>query len=311
MSTYLLRRFLQTIPVLIGVALISFALSEASGKPVRAMLGQSVSPDVKAKVEAFYGYDKPAPVRFARYINGLLHGDMGVSITKHGTPVGGMIAGGMRVTLKLALGSMIVAVVFGLLSGLLSAWRPNSVIDYASSASAAIGISFPAFFLAMLMLLVFAVKLQWFPLGGYEDGKIQYLVLPCLTLGLITTASIARLSRNCLLETLSQDYIRTGQAKGLSEWKVLLGHALPNALVPVVTIIGNDFAALLCGAVLTETVFGLPGIGRVLNEAIFARDLPVVMGCCMFLAIIFVMMNLLVDVAYAFLDPRIQHEAKA
>jgi len=311
MSTFLLRRFLQTIPVLIGVALISFALSEASGNPVRGMLGQSVTPDVRAKVEAFYGYDKPRHVRFGRYIGGLLHGDMGVSITKHGTPVSSMIANGMRVTLKLALGSMIVAVVCGLLSGLLSAWRPNSVIDYASSVAAAIGISFPAFFLAMLMLLVFSVKLRWFPLAGYEEGQIKYLVLPCLTLGLITMASIARLSRNCLLETLSQDYIRTGQAKGLSEWKVLLGHALPNALVPVVTIIGNDFATLLCGAVLTETVFGLPGIGSVLNQAIFSRDLPVVMGCCMFLAVVFVMMNLLVDVTYAFLDPRIQQGADA
>lgn len=311
MSTYLLRRFLQTIPVLIGVALISFALSEASGSPVRAMLGQSVSPDVKAKVEAFYGYDQPRYIRFGRYISGLVRGDMGVSINKHGVPVSGMILNGMRVTLKLALGSMIVAVVFGLLSGLLSAWRPNSIIDYASSVAAAIGISFPAFFLAMLMLLVFAVHLKWFPLAGYEDGKIQYLVLPCLTLGLVTTASIARLSRNCLLETLSQDYIRTGQAKGLSEWKVLLGHALPNAMVPVITIIGNDFATLLCGAVLTETVFGLPGIGSVLYQAIFARDLPVVMGCCMFLAVVFVIMNLLVDVAYAFLDPRIQHGAHA
>jgi peptide/nickel transport system permease protein len=313
MTTFILRRFLQTIPVLFGVALISFILSEASGDPIRGMLGQSVDPDVKARIEEYYGYGPKfsRTDRFLRYMKGIASGNLGYSIVKHGVPVNTMIANAMKVTLKLALGAMVVATVFGVMSGLFSAWRPYSLIDYSSSAAAAVGISFPAFFLGMLLLLVFAVRFPIFPVGGYEEGRIQYLVLPCLTLGLITTASIARLTRNCMLETLSHDFIRTGRAKGLREWPVLLGHALPNALVPVVTIIGADFAALLSGAVLTETIFGLPGVGSVLYESVLRRDLPVVMACCMVLAAIFVFVNFIVDVSYAFLDPRIQHEAKA
>jgi peptide/nickel transport system permease protein len=311
MYAFILRRFLQTIPVLFGVALISFALSEASGDPIRGMLGQSVDPDVQNKIRAYYGYDQPRHVRFFKYMKGVVTGDLGYSIIKHGMPVNKMIANGMKVTVKLALGAMVIAIVFGVLSGLLSAWRPYSLIDYGSSAAAAVGISFPAFFLGMLLLLVFAVRFPFFPIGGYEEGKIQYLILPCVTLGLITTASIARLTRNCMLETLSQDYIRTGRAKGLREWPVLLGHALPNALVPVITIIGGNFAALLSGAVLTETIFGLPGVGSIMYEGVLRRDLPVVMGSCMALATIFVFVNFIVDVSYAFLDPRIQHETKA
>jgi len=193
------------------------------------------------------------------------------------------------------------------LAGVLSAWKPDSIVDYTASVFSAAGVSFPAFFLAMLLMLVFAVNLKLFPIGGYQEGQIRFMILPCLSLGLISMASIARLSRNCVLEAMSQDYIRSGRAKGLNRWTVLLSHALPNALVPVVTIIGGDFASLLVGAVLTETVFGLPGLGLVLNNAIFNRDLPVVMGCCIFSALLFVIMNLLVDISYAFLDPRIRH----
>jgi peptide/nickel transport system permease protein len=218
-----------------------------------------------------------------------------------------MIVTGMKVTLKLALGAMIVATLLGVFSGIVSALRPNSLIDYSSSAFAALGISFPAFFLGMLFMLVFAVKLKLLPIGGYVEGDVRYLILPCISLGLISTASIARLTRNCLIETLSQDYIRTGRAKGLGEVPVLLGHGLPNALVPVVTVVGNDFASLLVGAVLTETVYGLPGIGSVIYKAIFERDLPVVMGTCIFCALIFVFINLVVDISYALLDPRIRY----
>lgn len=307
MSTYLLRRLFQAIPVILGVAMIAFVFSEMSGNPVRALLGQSTSAETIRKVKEFYGYDKPGPQRFISYIGRLSRGDLGVSIANHAKPVTEMILNGMKVTLKIALGAMIVATFIGILSGILSAWRPDSLLDYASSVFAAIGISFPAFFLAMLFLLVFSVRLKWFPIGGYEEGEIRYLVLPCLSLGLICTASISRLTRNCLLEMLSHDYVRTGRAKGLGEWTVLLGHALPNALVTVVTVVGNDFAGLLTGAVLTETVYGLPGVGSVIYKAIFERDLPVVMGCCIFCALLFVVINLLVDVSYAFLDPRIRY----
>jgi len=307
MTTYLLRRLLQVFPVILGVALIAFALSQLSGSPIRGLLAQSTNPETIRKVTEFYGFDRPWYERFAKYMSNLAHGDMGVSILNHGQPVRDMIFDGMGVTLKLTLGAMIFATVTGMLSGILSSWRPYSVVDYTSSIMAALGVSFPAFFLGMMMMMVFAVQLKIFPVGGYRAGEIRYLVLPCLTLGLISTASISRLTRNCMLETLSQDYVRSARAKGLSEWPVLLGHALPNALVPVVTIVGNDFASLLVGAVLTETVFNLPGMGSVISSAIFGRDLPVVMGCCVVFALIFIAFNLVVDLSYAFLDPRIRH----
>jgi peptide/nickel transport system permease protein len=307
MWKYVFRRFLQAIPVILGVALISFALSELSGDPIRGLLGQSTSPEVIRRVREFYGFDKPRPERFLIYITNLAHGNLGASIANHGTPVTTMIVDGMRVTVKLALGAFLFATFFGILAGVLSAWRPDSIVDYSASVFSALGVSFPAFFLAMLLMLVFSVRMKLFPIGGYEEGQIRYLILPCFSLGLISMASIARLSRNCMLEALSQDYVRSGRAKGLDKITVLLAHALPNALVPVVTVIGGDFASLLVGAVLTETVFGLPGLGSVLNNAIFSRDLPVVMGCCVFSAILFVGINLLVDISYAFLDPRIRH----
>ena len=307
MWKYVFRRFLQAIPVILGVALISFALSELSGSPIRALLGQSTSPEIIRRVTEFYGFDKPRPERFMIYLINLCHGNLGASISNHGEPVTNMILDGMRVTVKLAMGAMLFATFFGILAGVLSAWKPDSFVDYTASVFSAAGVSFPAFFLAMLLMLVFAVNLKLFPIGGYQEGQIRYMILPCLSLGLISMASIARLSRNCVLEAMSQDYIRSGRAKGLNRWTVLLSHALPNALVPVVTIIGGDFASLLVGAVLTETVFGLPGLGLVLNNAIFNRDLPVVMGCCIFSALLFVVMNLLVDISYAFLDPRIRH----
>jgi peptide/nickel transport system permease protein len=307
MSTYLLRRILQVIPVIIGVALIAFILSELSGSPIRGLLGQSTNPETIRKVTEFYGLDKPWYLRFVTYMGNLVHGDLGVSILNHGQPVRELIVNGMGVTFKLSLGAVIFATVIGVSLGILSAWKPNSLLDYASSVAAAIGVSFPTFYLGMLLMIVFAGALKWFPFGGYREGELRYLALPCLTLGLISTASIARLTRNCMLETLSQDFIRSGRAKGLRKMMVLLGHALPNALVPVVTIVGNDFAGLLVGAVLTETVFSLPGMGSVISSAIFGRDLPVVTGCCVVFAVIFIVINLIVDVSYAFLDPRIRH----
>lgn len=307
MWTYICRRVFQTVPVLAGVALIAFTFSELSGDPVRALLGQHTSPEIVQKVRAYYGFDRPRSERFLSYLVKLAHGDLGVSIEKNGMPVTQIIGSGMRVTFTLALGAMLFAVLMGLSLGIASARRPNGIVDYSSSAIAALGVSFPAFLLAMLLLLVFAVRLRWFPVGGYEEGNLRHLILPCLALGMISTASIARLTRNCILETLTQDYVRSSRAKGLGEWRALLGHALPNALVPIVTIIGSDFGSLLTGAVLTETVFGLPGIGLQMATAIFSRDLPVVMGCCVVMALIFVTVNLVVDLSYAFLDPRIRY----
>jgi peptide/nickel transport system permease protein len=295
------------VPVLLGVALIAFIFSELSGDPIRAVLGEHTTPEIEAKVRAHYGFDKPRSERFLIYVGNLARGNLGVSIHKQGAPVNEIIGAGMRVTFLLALGAVLFAILMGVSLGIASARRPYGMVDYASSAVAALGVSFPAFLLGMLLLMVFAVHLGWFPVGTYEPGELKYLVLPCVSLGLISTASIARLTRNCILEALNQDYVRSSRAKGLGEWRALLGHALPNALVPIITIIGADFGSLLTGAVLTETVFGLPGIGQQMANAIFARDLPVVMGCCVVMALIFVTVNLLVDLSYAFLDPRIRY----
>jgi len=306
MGTYILRRILQTIPVLIGVALIAFLLTDLSGSPIRQMMGAHANPDTIAKIKQHLGYDQPLYKRFFNHLNNLVHGDLGVSVVKDGKSVSTMVVEAMQVTAKVTLGAIFLAATLGIALGILSAWRPNSAIDYGSSVLATIGISFPAFFLGMLLMLAFSFTLHWFPIG-YEPGSLRHLILPCTTLGLLSTASISRLTRNCMLETLSQEYIRSARAKGLGGWIVLLGHAFPNALVPVVTVIGNDFAGLFAGAILTETVFQIPGMGTVIAEAIFSRDLPVVMGCCVVFAFILVTINIIVDVLYAFLDPRIRH----
>jgi ABC-type dipeptide/oligopeptide/nickel transport system permease component len=307
MATFLLRRILQAVPVLLGVAIIAFLLTKASGDPVRRLLGSHATPATVKRVQAYYGFDKPWHQQFGAYLLHLAQGDLGASISKDGTAVTGIILDGLAVTLKITLGAFVLAVSLGLTLGVLSAWKPNSWIDYGSALLASLGISFPAFFLGMLLLLGFAVNWRLFPIGGYVEGSLRHLILPCITLGCISTASIARLTRTCLLETQSSDYVRSARAKGRGEWRVLLGHTFPNALVPVVTVIGGDFAGLLTGAVLTETVFNIPGIGTVMADAIFQRDLPVVMGCCLIFGVIFVFFNLVVDVLYAFLDPRIRH----
>ena len=201
---------------------------------------------------------------------------------------------------------MIIAVTLGLFSGSVSAYRPRSAIDYASAAAASVGVSIPAFWLAMLMILVFSVKLEWLPIPRAGQGQLKFLIIPIVTLGLISTSLIARLTRGCLLEALTQDYVRTAQAKGISRSSALMGHAFPNALVPIVTVIGTELAGLLSGAVLTETACALPGLGRVVFQAISERDHPVIIGGCLFFACVFVTANLLVDILYGFLDPENQ-----
>lgn len=307
MHTYILRRILQTLPVLAGVALIAFVFSELAGSPIRGLLGQSTTPDIRKKVEAYYGFDKPRYQRFYDYMLRLSKGDLGVSIVQNGEPVTKLLVSGLAVTVRLSLGAIVIAIVLGVSLGILAARRPNSLVDYGASVFASVGVSFPAFFLGMLLIMVFAVRLKLLPIGGYEEGQLKYLLLPCLSLGLISTASIARLTRNCMIEVLNKDYIRLARAKGVNENTAVLHHALTNALVPVITVIGSDFASLLTGAVLTETVFGLPGIGLKLSRAIFSHDLPVVMGACVVLSLVFVIANLIVDLSYSFLDPRIRY----
>lgn len=302
MALFIVRRLLQTLPVFIGIILICFALLKLSGDPVNLLVSPRASEMERQKVRERLGIDKPWYEQLGKYFTG----DLGKSY-RHARSVREMVLEGAAVTGRLALGAMTLAVALGLLSGLLSANRPRSFVDYASAAAASIGVSIPAFWLAMLLILVFAVKLEWLPLPRPGMGDLRYFVIPVVTLGLIYTSLIARLTRGCLLEALSQDYVRTASAKGLGRTHVMLGHAFPNALVPVVTVIGTEFAGLLTGAVLTETACALPGLGRVVFQAITERDHPVIIGGCLFFAFVFVSANLVVDVLYGLMDPRIRH----
>jgi ABC-type dipeptide/oligopeptide/nickel transport system permease component len=305
MGAFIVRRVLQSLPVFLGILIICFVLLKLAGDPVRVLVPEKAPEWQREKVRRQLGLDRPWFVQLGRYALGVVQGDLGSSY-RHHRPVREMIASGAFVTAKLALGAMVIAVSLGLLSGLLSAHRPRTLVDYASAAGASVGVSIPAFWLAMLLTLLLGVKLEWLPISDYEPGHIEYLVIPVLTLGLLSTALIARLTRNCVTEALTQDYVRTARAKGLGRLQALLGHAFPNALLPVVTVIGTNLAGLLAGAVLTETACSLPGLGRVTFQAILERDHPVILGSCLFCACIFVLLNLVVDVLYAFLDPRVR-----
>lgn len=303
MLTFVLRRLIQTLPVLLGIILICFTLLRFSGDPTNLLVSPHASAQERQIVRERFGLDRPWYEQLGKY----LRFDLGLSYQQQ-RPVSQIVMEAAVVTARLTLGAMIVAIAIGLTAGLISAYRPNSAFDYASAAAASVGVSIPAFWLAMLLILLFSVHLGWLPLpSASAPGELKYLVIPVVTLGLISTALIARLTRGCMLETLTQDYVRTAQAKGISRVKMLLGHALPNAMVPIVTVIGTNLAGLLTGAVLTETATSMPGLGRVIYTAISQRDHPVIMGGCLFFAVVFIAVNLAVDILYGLLDPRIRH----
>ena len=301
MLYFVLKRLLHSIPVFFGIVVICFVLLKASGDPVDVMAGPHATDQDRQNIREKFGLDKPWYLQLGRYLTG----NLGRSY-RHDRPVMDMILEGASVTVRLALGAMVVAVSFGLFAGILSASRPRSGIDYASAAMSSIGVSIPAFWMAMILTLIFAVKLEWLPIPRPATG-FRFLIIPVATLGLLCTSLIARLTRGCMLESLSQDYTRTARAKGVGRIRVLLGHAFPNVLVPIITVIGIEFAGLLNGAVLTETACSLPGLGRVIFQAISERDHPVIIGGCLFFAAVFVSTNLVVDILYGILDPRIGH----
>lgn len=303
MIRFILRRILQSIPVFFGIVIICFLLLKAAGDPVDLIASVRANVDERAKIREKFGLDKPWYVQLGRY----LKGDLGRSY-RHDRPVREMILEGAAVTFRLALGSMVVAVAIGLFSGIVSASRPRTAIDYASATASSIGVSVPAFWMAMILTLIFSVKLEWLPIPRPNTGLL-YMVIPVATLGLLSTALIARLTRGCMLEALSQDYTRSARAKGVGRLRVLLAHAFPNVMVPIITVIGIQFAGLLNGAVLTETACSLPGLGRVIFQAISERDHPVIIGGCLFFATVFVATNLVVDLLYGLLDPRITQHA--
>ena len=306
MAAYILRRILMLIPVLFGVALVSFSLLHlVPGDPAEILGGQEATAEDVARIRAEYGLDQPLVVQFGRFVWNAVRGDLGISIqTRH--PVKDLLLQRLSFTLQLSLVSILVASLIGLVAGIVSSVRQYSLFDTASMLGALFGISMPIFWLALLLILLFSVKLHWFPAGG--TGGLRHLILPAVALGSASAAVIARMTRASMLEVTRQDYIRTARATGYAEAVVIFRHALKNAMIPVLTVFGLEFGQMLGGAVLTETVFSLPGIGRLLVEGIFARDYQVVQGAMMVVATTFVLVNLLTDLAYAFVDPRIRYE---
>lgn len=309
MTSYILRRLFLMIPILWGVATIVFALMFiVPGDPARMLMGQHGDEQTLSQLRHELGLDRPVYVQYVRFLGRLLKGDLGTSYRQK-RPVAEIIRDRFPATARLAVSSMVIAIIIGIAAGILAARYRNSVWDWLVMVFSLSGISIPVFWLGMMLILLFASGLGWLPVGGYgKNGDLRHLFLPAISLAAVSIGYIARMMRSSMLEVIGKDYIRTARAKGLSEWAVVLHHALRNALIPVVTIIGINFASLLGGAVATETVFAWPGLGRAVVDAIRVRDLPVVEGCVIFLAVIFVLANLIVDLSYAWLDPRIRLE---
>ncbi len=306
MLRYILHRIAMLIPVLFGVTLVSFSLLHlVPGDPAEILGGQEATAEDIARIRKDYGLDRPLFVQYVHFVANAARGDLGISIqSRH--PVNELLFQRLAFTLQLSLFSILVASAIGLLAGIVSSTRQYSIFDNASMLGALFGISMPIFWLGLLLILVFAVKLHWLPSGG--TGGLRYFILPAIALGSASAAVIARMTRASMLEVTRQDYIRTARATGYRESVVIFRHGLKNAMIPVLTVFGLEFGTMLGGAVLTETVFSLPGIGRLLVEGIFMRDYPVVQGAMMVVATTFVLVNLLTDVAYALFDPRIRYE---
>jgi len=308
MHKYVIKRLLMLIPVIIGVSfLVFFIMSLAPGDTARMMLGEDAPIEAVEALREELGLNDPLLVRYANYMLDLLHGDLGTSY-KSNRPVFGEIAARFPATLELAFWGMIFAVVLSIPIGILSATRQYSAIDSVSMVFALLGVATPNFWLGLMLIIGFSLHLGWFPSGGAEGWRS--LVLPVITLGTGCMANITRTTRSSMLEVIRQDYIRTAKAKGVSRKKVINKHALKNALIPVVTVIGLQFGALLGGAVLTEAVFAWPGLGTFLVNSIKAKDTPSVLGCVIIFSICFSIVNLCVDLIYAFIDPRIKYKYK-
>jgi peptide/nickel transport system permease protein len=308
---FLSRRLLGTVPVLVILSIGVFLMLHLTpGDPVQIMLGQDASPSAIAALRAELGLDQPLPIQYVRWMGNVMRGDLGRSIRTN-QPVTEAIVSRLPVTIELSLWSLLLSLVIGLPAGVVAATRRNSGVDLASTGLALVGISLPSFFLGILLILVFALWLRWVPPSGYtpffEDPlqNVKQMFMPALALGAALAGIVARLTRSSLLEVLGTDYMRTARAKGLSDAASVVGHGLKNALLPVVTVIGLQVGALLGGAILIETIFALPGIGRLAVDSIFARDFPIVQGVVLFLALVRVVANLVADLLYARLDPRI------
>lgn len=304
MTIFIIRRTIHSLFVVFAISLVIFFLVRMTGDPAAVML-QSGEPSKEAveQLRKNLGLDKPVHVQYGIFLKDLVTGDLGTSY-RSGESVTTMVKDKMGATMVLTLGGILVALLIAVPVGVLSAVKRGSVTDFLGRMFSLVGISFPNFWLGIMLIIIFAVNLKWFPASGYEGFK--YLVLPSVALGLVLSGILARLIRSSMLETLNQQYISTARSKGITEWAVIIRHALRNALIPTVTFVGLQFGTLLGGAVIIEQVFAWPGIGRLMIDAIVQRDFPVVQGTVMILAFLMVMVNLLVDISYGFIDPRIK-----
>lgn len=308
MYKYIIKRLLVSIPILIGVTLIIFVLlNVVPGDPIVLMMKEHISPEVVERVRAQMHLDDPAYIRYFKFLWGALHGDFGVSY-KLNRPVLKLILTAFPNTLILALSAAVISWIVGIPAGILSAVKRYSFLDYLVMGIALLGVSMPVFWAGLLMQYVFALKLGWLPVSGFSG--LKYIIMPAVVLGWSSAATIARLTRSSLLEVIKSDYIRTARAKGLHEIGVLLKHALKNSFLPVVTVMAIQVSSLLSGAVITESIFGVPGVGRVIVDSIQNRDMPLLQGSVIFATALVIAGNLTADILYSFLDPRIKYGLK-
>lgn len=307
MSKYILKRLLQLIPVLVGVITIVFILNQLMpGDPARMLAGEGASEEAVERIRVEMGLDKPVIMQYINYLTGIItRGDLGTSY-KTGVPVLTEVLERLPTTMILAGISTLISVGIGVPLGIAAATWQNTLVDYTASALSFIGVSMPNFWQGLMNILVFSVYLNWLPSSGFYGPR--YWILPALTVGTSCMATITRTTRSSMLEVIRQDYIRTARAKGQTEYQTIIRHALGNALIPIVTIIGLEFGSLLGGAVLTESVFAIPGIGKYMVDAITNRNYPVIMGGVAILAFIFSICNLIIDVLYAYIDPRMKSQ---
>jgi len=305
MTRYIIRRLLVLIPILLGASMLIFVVMRlVPGDPARQALGPEATGEQVEILRKSWRLDQPLPIQYAAWLGRALTGDLGRSTVSR-VPVTQELATRFPATLQLTAASMAVAIVLGLTLGIVAAVKHNSLIDRTSMVAAMIGVCTPSFWLGLMLLLLFAVKLKWLPSSG--TGGPSHLVLPALTLGAGASAIIARVTRSSMIEVFAEDYVRTARAKGLNELVVVVRHALKNALIPIVTILGLEFGGLLAGSVVTETVFAYPGIGQLLINSINNRDFPIIQGALLLFAVQFVIINLVVDLLYARIDPRISY----
>jgi len=304
--SFLVRRILLTVPVLLGVATLVFSLIHLiPGDPVQSMLGEGASPESVNELRTRLGLDRPLYVQYLSFLKGVAHGNLGTSL-RTSEPVTSAISDRMPATFELAAAAMLVAVVIAIPLGVLAAARVGTIVDHLATTLALIGISMPNFWLGPLLALVFAVELGWLPVSG--RGTLAQLVLPAVTLGAPLAAVLARTTRASVIDELRELYVLAARARGVSRVRAVLKHAFRNSLIPIVTVLGLQLGAVLTGAVITETIFAWPGVGRLLIQSIGFRDYPLVQGCILLIALTYVSMNLLTDLAYGLLDPRIRYE---